>query len=256
MPAHPPLRGSVAADVCIVGGGYTGLSALLHLAERGYDAVLLEAARVGAGASGRNGGQLFSGFHPGPTTLERQVRPRARARALAARRGGQGDRQDADRAPSHRLRPQARRPGSRLQARPRGGAAARRRASRAPLRLPARPLPGARRDRGDARHRALFRRPARSGRRPSAPAELRARPGGRGGRRGRADLRAQPGHADRRGRAAGRRHRRRRGPRAPPRARDERPPRQARAAARRPDHADQQLHPRDRSARRGSARGP
>jgi gamma-glutamylputrescine oxidase len=70
MPAHPPLRGSLSADVCIVGGGYTGLSALLHLAERGYDAVLLEAARVGAGASGRNGGQLSSGQRVGQSALE------------------------------------------------------------------------------------------------------------------------------------------------------------------------------------------
>jgi gamma-glutamylputrescine oxidase len=71
MAAHPPLQGSVAADVCIIGGGYTGLSALLHLAERGYDAVLLEAARVGAGASGRNGGQLGSGQRVSQPTLER-----------------------------------------------------------------------------------------------------------------------------------------------------------------------------------------
>jgi gamma-glutamylputrescine oxidase len=70
MPAHPPLRGTLGADVCIVGGGYTGLSALLHLAERGYDAVLLEAARVGAGASGRNGGQLASGQRLGQRALE------------------------------------------------------------------------------------------------------------------------------------------------------------------------------------------
>ena len=81
MPAHPPLRGSIGADVCIVGGGYTGLSALLHLAERGYDAVLLEAARVGAGASGRNGGQLGSGQRVGQSTLEATY-GRERARLL------------------------------------------------------------------------------------------------------------------------------------------------------------------------------
>ena len=57
----PPLRGEVKADVCIIGGGYTGLSAALHLAELGYDVTLLEAHRVGFGASGRNGGQLGSG---------------------------------------------------------------------------------------------------------------------------------------------------------------------------------------------------
>ncbi|MEM7561555.1 MAG: FAD-binding oxidoreductase [Pseudomonadota bacterium] len=56
-----PLDGSVRADVCIIGGGYTGLSSALHLAERGYDVVLLEARKPGWGASGRNGGQLCSG---------------------------------------------------------------------------------------------------------------------------------------------------------------------------------------------------
>jgi gamma-glutamylputrescine oxidase len=81
MPAHAPLAGRVRADVCIIGGGYTGLSALLHLAERGYDAVLLEAARVGAGASGRNGGQLGSGQRLGQPALERMV-GRERARLL------------------------------------------------------------------------------------------------------------------------------------------------------------------------------
>ena len=57
----PVLKGQHKADVCIVGGGYTGLSAALHLAQKGYDVVLLEAHRVGFGASGRNGGQVGSG---------------------------------------------------------------------------------------------------------------------------------------------------------------------------------------------------
>ncbi|MFT5502918.1 MAG: gamma-glutamylputrescine oxidase [Gammaproteobacteria bacterium] len=57
----PVLEGDIKADVCIVGGGYTGLSAALHLAQRGYKTVLLEARKVGWGASGRNGGQLCSG---------------------------------------------------------------------------------------------------------------------------------------------------------------------------------------------------
>jgi gamma-glutamylputrescine oxidase len=57
----PSLTESVRADVAIVGGGYTGLSAALHLAEAGIDVALVEANRVGWGASGRNGGQLHSG---------------------------------------------------------------------------------------------------------------------------------------------------------------------------------------------------
>ncbi|MFV1465684.1 MULTISPECIES: NAD(P)/FAD-dependent oxidoreductase [unclassified Phaeobacter] len=56
-----PLTGDARADVCVVGGGYTGLSAALHLAESGRSVILLEANRVGFGASGRNGGQLGSG---------------------------------------------------------------------------------------------------------------------------------------------------------------------------------------------------
>ena len=56
-----PLDGSRRADVCIIGAGYTGLSSALHLAQRGYEVVLLEARKPGWGASGRNGGQLCSG---------------------------------------------------------------------------------------------------------------------------------------------------------------------------------------------------
>jgi len=68
-----PLRGQLKADVCIIGAGYTGLSAALHLAEAGLDVVLLEAHRVGFGASGRNGGQLGSGQRMEQTALERLV---------------------------------------------------------------------------------------------------------------------------------------------------------------------------------------
>jgi gamma-glutamylputrescine oxidase len=55
------LSGDARADVVIIGGGFTGLSAALHLAEAGMKVTLLEAHRVGFGASGRNGGQLGSG---------------------------------------------------------------------------------------------------------------------------------------------------------------------------------------------------
>jgi gamma-glutamylputrescine oxidase len=60
--ASPPLTGRISADVCVVGGGYVGLSAALELAERGYSVALLEAQQVGWGASGRNGGQALVGF--------------------------------------------------------------------------------------------------------------------------------------------------------------------------------------------------
>jgi gamma-glutamylputrescine oxidase len=68
---HPQLAGSAYADVCVIGGGFTGVSTALHLGERGYDVVLLEAARIGAGASGRNGGQVISGQRLDVNDLER-----------------------------------------------------------------------------------------------------------------------------------------------------------------------------------------
>jgi len=55
------------------GGGYTGLSAALHLAQKGYDVVLLEAQRVGFGASGRNGGQVGTGQRVEMDSLESMV---------------------------------------------------------------------------------------------------------------------------------------------------------------------------------------
>ena len=81
LPAFAPAAGEMRADVCIVGGGYTGLSAALHLAGRGYDVVLLEAQRVGFGASGRNGGQVGSGQRLGQDDLEGMM-GRAVARRL------------------------------------------------------------------------------------------------------------------------------------------------------------------------------
>ncbi len=59
---YPELRGAERADVCVVGGGFTGIATALTLAERGYSVTLLEANRVGWGASGRNGGQLICGI--------------------------------------------------------------------------------------------------------------------------------------------------------------------------------------------------
>lgn len=56
-----PLQGDHTADVCIVGGGFSGLNTAIELAERGLSVVLLEAHRIGWGASGRNGGQLIRG---------------------------------------------------------------------------------------------------------------------------------------------------------------------------------------------------
>ena len=72
-PLRASLRGDHATDVCVLGAGYTGLSAALSLAERGYRVTILEAHRVGWGASGRNGGQAIVGFGCEVDTLERLV---------------------------------------------------------------------------------------------------------------------------------------------------------------------------------------
>lgn len=80
-PPRPPLDGDTSADVCVVGAGYTGLSTALHLAKAGRSVVVLEANRVGWGASGRNGGQLHSGQRRDQETLESWF-GEARAHAL------------------------------------------------------------------------------------------------------------------------------------------------------------------------------
>lgn len=80
-PAFPTLHADTRADVVVVGGGFTGLSAALHLAQAGMDVVLLEAGRVGSGASGRNGGQIHTGQRRDQDYLEAHV-GRADARKL------------------------------------------------------------------------------------------------------------------------------------------------------------------------------
>jgi len=72
-PAHPTLAGEQAFDVCVVGGGISGISAALHLAERGLRVALLEARHVGFGGSGRSGGQSIMGYACEQSTLEKAV---------------------------------------------------------------------------------------------------------------------------------------------------------------------------------------
>ncbi len=79
-PRRAALAGETTADLCVVGGGCTGLSAALHAAERGLSVVLLEGGRVGWGASGRNGGQIIPGLRKGAVELiARYGRDEARA---------------------------------------------------------------------------------------------------------------------------------------------------------------------------------
>ncbi|MCO6382979.1 FAD-binding oxidoreductase [Oceanicola sp. 502str15] len=70
---YPALKGEVTADVAVVGGGFTGLSAALHLARAGAKVVLVEAQRVGWGASGRNGGQVAPGLNMHQDALESKL---------------------------------------------------------------------------------------------------------------------------------------------------------------------------------------
>lgn len=78
---RPPLQGTIETDVCVVGAGFSGLATALHLAERGYGVVVLEARRIGWGASGRNGGQLVNGYSRDLDVIAHRYGPEA-ARAL------------------------------------------------------------------------------------------------------------------------------------------------------------------------------
>ncbi|MBD9483116.1 FAD-binding oxidoreductase [Pseudomonas sp. PDM14] len=71
--AYPPLAGEAVADVCIVGGGFSGLNTAIELAQRGLSVVLLEAHQIGWGASGRNGGQLIRGVGHGVEQFESAI---------------------------------------------------------------------------------------------------------------------------------------------------------------------------------------
>ncbi len=74
IPAErPSLDGSLRADVAVVGAGYTGLSTALHAAGKGLDVVVIDAHRVGFGASGRNGGQVGTGWNKDQIWLEKRL---------------------------------------------------------------------------------------------------------------------------------------------------------------------------------------
>ncbi len=73
--SYPALAGAQRARVAIVGGGFTGLSTALHLAEAGHDVAVLEARQPGWGASGRNGGQVNPGLKYDPDTIEAMFGP-------------------------------------------------------------------------------------------------------------------------------------------------------------------------------------
>src|SRR5258708_8161117 len=76
------------AEAIVIGAGYTGLSAALHLAEAGRDVVVLEAVEVGERASGSNGGQVIPGVKHDPDTLEAMFGPHAGGQLLATAAAG------------------------------------------------------------------------------------------------------------------------------------------------------------------------
>ena len=71
-PLRPELVGTHETDVCVLGAGYSGLSTALHLAEKGYKVTVVEGARIGWGASGRNGGQIVNGLNASLETIGRR----------------------------------------------------------------------------------------------------------------------------------------------------------------------------------------
>ena len=71
-PRRPALSGINEVDICIIGAGYSGLSTGLHLVEKGYKVAIVEGARVGWGASGRNGGQIVNGLNASLQTIRKR----------------------------------------------------------------------------------------------------------------------------------------------------------------------------------------
>lgn len=87
---RPSLEGALEADICVIGAGFTGVSAALQLAENGYKVIVLEGERVGFGASGRNGGQIVNGYSRDLETIARRYGPDKAARLGAmSLEGGQ-----------------------------------------------------------------------------------------------------------------------------------------------------------------------
>ena len=88
FPAQPRLAGEEQADVVVVGGGFTGLSAALHAAEAGYSVILLEAQQIGWGASGRSGGQMIPGLRWGLDELISELGREGAARLVGLANSG------------------------------------------------------------------------------------------------------------------------------------------------------------------------
>jgi gamma-glutamylputrescine oxidase len=100
--ARPQLQNHIDTDICVIGAGFSGLSSALHLVEKGFKVVVLEAARVGWGASGRNGGQIVNGFSRDLIEIERRYGiDAARAIGEMALEGGNIIRQNIEKYDIH-----------------------------------------------------------------------------------------------------------------------------------------------------------
>jgi gamma-glutamylputrescine oxidase len=103
--AYPALAGTAKTDVCVIGGGLAGLNTALGLLERGRQAVVLEAARIGWAASGRNGGFVAKGYSAGETVLAEKLGQEQAKALIALSRAGRAtirdriDRYDIDCGP-------------------------------------------------------------------------------------------------------------------------------------------------------------
>src|SRR5579862_1308483 len=87
-PSCTPLAGAQRAQVAVIGAGYTGLCAALHLAEAGRDVLVLEAVDIGERASGVNGGQVIPGVKQDPDALEALLGPYTGGRLVATAAAG------------------------------------------------------------------------------------------------------------------------------------------------------------------------
>ena len=70
---HPSLKDSYECDLCIIGGGFTGLSTAIEASKKGLKVILLEQNKVAWGASGRNGGQIGPDISNGVESLEKKI---------------------------------------------------------------------------------------------------------------------------------------------------------------------------------------
>ena len=101
-PQRLPLTGECETDVCVIGAGYTGLSTALFLLENGFRVTVLEAAQVGFGASGRNGGQLVNSYSRDIDVVERSTN--SHAAALMGQMAFEGGRIIRDRIERYNIR--------------------------------------------------------------------------------------------------------------------------------------------------------